>query len=125
MPAWASWGAGFHGHICRDRHSQRRLWRGVALGPPGPTKPEEVLSGAASGPPGPAWPTEPLGGRCSGHRDLCSQRRPWWGQGSGLGPMRPTEALAAAGPMPGTFVVRGSLGGDGAQARDPSRLAGA
>lgn len=102
MPARASWGTGFHGHICRDRHSQSRLWRGVALGPPGPAKPEEVLSGAASVSPGPAWPTEPLGGHCLGSQ----------------GPVQPEEALVGAGLRTGTHAAHRGFGGGRSHAWD-------
>lgn len=49
---------GFHRHICRGWHSQRRLWRRVAVGLPGPNDQRGLAGGRVQ-----AW--EPCG--------------PWWG----------------------------------------------
>ena len=76
MPAQAGWGAGFHGCVRRGRHSWRRLWRTVVLGPPGPV-----------------WPMEAMGGGSAQvHWDPHGQRRPWQGWG-----LRPGTRAARGG----------------------------
>lgn len=87
MSMQANWGAGLH------RHSWRRLWRGVVLGPPGPARPEEALSVVALGLPGPTCPLEVLAGlgftpvtRLTGGRFVSVVCRL-------LGPVQPMEVL--------------------------------
>ena len=42
----ASWGTGLYRLARRGQQSKSKPWRGVALSPPGPTRPEEALGGA-------------------------------------------------------------------------------
>ena len=96
MSKQASWGAGLYRCSHRGWCSQRRPWRGAALGPAGPAQPKEALSGVALGLPGLLRPEEALvevglrartrevhgglvGGSTQVHQDLHGWRVPWEG----------------------------------------------
>ena len=106
MPTQASWGAGLHTCAQMGQHSQRKPWRGVALGLPGPMLPAGALKWQCSDLPGPVWPEGGPGWARSQAWDPHSQRGPWEGAR-----LRPRDPCGQRRPW-----------SVGVQGHDPSRL---